>query len=528
MDVAAPKSFSNIGRTADAASKHSAKAHVHKKMLLQPWDGLDLVEQILSEANGKASHNAREQLHLSSPRVNPVLEDKAVFEGSTHAMTSFLNSTAKTISNLPAATTDVDKRAQPDVDEDDNFSFSSSFKGKGRLPKRANRPSPSFLSGPRPDPATISHAPAVGKYLPKHKVVERRAPTPVISRITRKKGPRNHNRQTAQSQLADSIRPSSEVLLQSGTLDGRGASSPHGSQSPAHTSVTTVYRKHNVRDVSSAFRSNTPRGEITHSVDLSYWPLPLTGATTYAAGAFHGNARERAYTPFGTPQGTKADYNVKELSRPSSSLNFSFMVNRENHKTRLTYPTEDTTNLDYRPDDLNKSDRHRFRAHYSMSQQTLHPKPSSPAPGDGLGPYSGSMVSSTKRGFVDIRRMVGRATAFAMDDDADRPPEILHPEYSQVGRSSPAVTVPRTGRDSPGPGRSSPNLHDISYDVHDGSIRRHRPMCVIPRGTRSTFVVKPTCQRQEPYEPQDPLHVSVIDFTKQLSRDSRDKRFEFK
>jgi hypothetical protein len=528
MNIAAPKSFSNIGRTADAANKRSGKVHVHKKMLLQPWDGLDLVEQILTEANGNAAHNGREQLRLSSPRVNPVLQDKAVFEGSTTAMASFLSSTAKSIVNLPAATAHVDK----DDTEDDDVSVSFSSKGRGRLPPRGVKPSPSFLTGPRPGPENASHAPAVGKYLPKYRVIERRAPTPVIGRISRKK-PRHHHTAspgrsvTGEEHLASSH---SEGLLQSTVLDGSGVRSPRRSQTPSQmnsTAPVSVYRKHNVRDVSSAFRSSTPRGEVVQSVDLSYWPLPTNGATTYSGGAFHGNARERAYTPFGTPQGTKADYNVVEQVRPSSSLNFSFMVNREHHHPRLLYPAEDTTKLSYNPDDLRRSDRHIAKAHYAMVNQTMHPAPRMPAPGDEMGPYSQSMVSSSKKGFVDIRRMVGRATAFALED-GERGQELLHPEYVHVERHAPVVAVARTGRETPGPGRSSPNLHDVSYEVHDSSVRRHRPMCVIPRGTRSTFVVKPTCQRQEPYEVQDQYHAPDIDFAKQISRDTRDKRFEFK
>lgn len=528
MDISAPKSFSNIGRTADAASKRSGKVHVHKKMQLQPWDGLDLVEQILSEANGNAAHNGREQLRLSSPRVNPVLQDKAVYEGSSSALSSFLASTAKSIVNLPAAAV-----AQSDSlmeEEDANIYFASS-KGRGRLPPKGVKPSPSFLSGPRPDPANASHAPAVGKYLPKYRVIERRAPTPVIGRISRKKprGPAVSTQSraaTADEQLTASH---SDGLLQSTALDGSGVPSPRhaASQEVDPTAPVVVYRKHNVRDCSSAFRSNTPRGELVQSVDLSYWPLPTNGATTYSAGAFHGNARERSYTPFGTPQGTKANYNVVDQVRPASSLNFSYMVNREGHHTRLLYPAEDTTKLNYNPDDRHRSDRHSSKAHYSMSQQTMHPAARSPAPGDEMGPYAQSMVTSSKRGFVDIRRMVGRATEFALDDSA-KGKEVLHINYSHVERVAPVVAVARTGRETPGPGRTTPNIHDFSYDANDNSVRRHRPQCVFPRGGRSTFVVQSTCKRQEPYETQDVFHVSNIDFAKQISRDIRDKRFEFK
>jgi hypothetical protein len=534
MDIAAPRSFSNIGRTADAANKRSTKVHVHKKMSLQPWDGLDLVEQILAEANIHGSRNAREQLHLSSPRVNPVLEDKAVYEGSTTAMSSFLKSTAKLIPNLPAAMTAAEKSNNEEADEGHD-SMSTSFKGKGRLPSRAGvKPSPSFLSGARPDPATGSEAPAVGKYLPKYKVVERRAPTPVIGKMTRKKNRPHHgvhdNHHHTETTKMLTATAASEALFQSTALLESGDHSPHRGHTPnsqLDTSVVSVYRNHNIRDVSSAFKSNTPRGELIKSVDLSYWPLPTSGPTTYSGGAFHGNARERSFTPFGTPQGAKVDYNVKEISRPNSSIDFNGMVNRDEHKTRLTYPSEDTTNMDYHPDDTKRSDRHRFHAHYSMSQQILHPKTRAATPGDGMGPYSGSMLTSFKRGFVDIRRMVGRATAFAMDD-SESPQELLHPDYSQLERSGPSVAVARTGRDSPGPGRNAPTIHDLSYNAQDSSTRRHRPTCVIPRGQRSTFVQKPTCQRQEPYEPHDQFNVSSIDFSKQLARDVRDKRFEFK
>lgn len=546
-----PVSLSNIGRQSDALKSTNTHKHVHKaKIVLQPWDGLELVDNILAEGQrtgagsqkGKNS-NGREAMVMSSPRVNPVLHDKVIAE-STHSQTShFLKATASALQNLPAmiALKESERRGGSSSDEDDK-DFKESRKGKGKRKLKKVHPSPCFLVPPRRGLAEEARAPAVGKYFPRYGFVERRSATPVLPPKTHAK--RSHDDSNSgneeQASTIHSRTWGGESSMQgSMTLDrnaslmspaGNRASTPSGRpgtgngtaelSQQAQSTITTGYAKHAVRDCSSSFKSKAKRTEYVATNDLVYWPIPFDGSFNARTGKIIGNARERAYTPFGAPCGAKVDYTVHD-ERPASSLNLSRVAPRDKVKTRMMFPTEDTSQLAYQGNINILSTKPRLGGHYDMKTQSRRPDPPPPSDATELDPYHDSMLTSPKRGFVDIRRMMTHASEYAVADEGHSPQQ-LHPNYDAVLTNAPRVAFPRTERMSPV--RTEQNAK--SYHPDDSSIRRHRPACFMPRTERDTFNVKAARLHDESYNVEVKDHVTTTSFVKQISREVRDKRFE--
>lgn len=512
-----PPSYSNIGRTADASRKSTTKVHVHKKkIVLQPWDGLELVDQILAEAKGNSAnpHNPREDLRLSSPRVNPLLSDKSLVETSSEAVAKFLKATAASIADLPARQGDSGDES---VDPYGNSTHIT--KGKGRAKKAKS--SACFLSSQRPALATAT-APPVGKYTPKFGFVERRSATPVLSKVHRSRGHRHIASTSCVSTAQDeSANPATLNSEDHSAMANAKPGTPATDVNPDRSESPT-YHKHNVRDCSSAFKSKTGRSQDRSFNDLSYWPLPFDGDTTYSRGAMIGLGRERAYTPFGVPQGAKVDYKTDVNRRPHSSLDISKLPGREETRTRQMFPPEDTTQLAYNPQVTALSTMPTSSGYYTMSRQSSRPETRAASPGDSLDPYHNSMLTTKKKGFVDIKRMVYNAAIYA-DDDIP-PPQQLNVDHSIVETTAPRPVFSKAAR-SPTFGTATV---DVSYVVDDASIRRKRPQCFMPKTNRSTFVAKPVRTHDDLYDVKELTHISVVEFGKQISRDVRDKRFEFK
>jgi hypothetical protein len=532
-------SYSSIGRTADAASaQQTSKArHKHeKKIHLKPWDGLELFDRILLDARKSRESNPRAQVCLSSPRVNPAMVEKVFVEEVTTKMAKFLGSTATSLANLPAHKS-ILQDGLGDVNESDGSAHGETPKFVFREKKvRKVRPKPSaaFLAPRRKGPEEPSLGPPVGKYQPKFTCIERRSTTPIIPRAdiansaaARSDSPDRTPQREGQKDLtagSDENNSSLAGTLRSGSLSQTMLPAQGAQAAPDSAPASVVPRRHGLHDTSSAFKSTVPRFSSKAALDLQYFPYTYPGQTTYSPGPFHGNARERPYTPFGKPCGAPVNYPLPD-TRAKTALDFSKIVPRENLRTRLLFTPLDTSQIDHDPNISSLSTKVRPAQALPMAKQSSRPAVKTAAAAEELDPYFNSIATTKKKGFVEIRRMMYNhlAPPYTEDEAAQQALNASRAassvDVSVVQAQAPKYSFPKGPRGN----MALQGMTDLSYNADDSPVRRHRPACFMPKSERETLgrqVVNDVV-----YDVNESQHTVTCNIGKQISRDVRDKRF---
>eukprot|EP00744_Colponema_vietnamica_P006640 GILI01009630.1.p1 GENE.GILI01009630.1~~GILI01009630.1.p1 ORF type:complete len:711 (-),score=162.01 GILI01009630.1:92-1969(-) len=178
------------------------------------------------------------------------------------------------------------------------------------------------------------------------------------------------------------------------------------------------YRSHDIRDSSSAFKAAPRKAPKSITTDLFYYPLPEPGLANYGGGKIIGNARERAYSPFGNPCGAPTTYNLdliderhRQEQRERRTPAFGKVIGRSEQMhpfVQANVPSVDTSQFSYR--DQHETIAKRKACYVSMQKQTSRPPTKQATKTEAPHMNMNSIVSVPKKGFVDIGRMTNYET----------------------------------------------------------------------------------------------------------------------
>jgi hypothetical protein len=192
----------------------------------------------------------------------------------------------------------------------------------------------------------------------------------------------------------------------------------------------------------------------------------------------------------------------------------------------------DTSNIDHDPNMATLSTKSRAPGALPMAKQTSRPATRQAVAAEGLGPYHDSLATAKKKGFVEIRRMVYNqliAPPYQDDQEMTEQQAIKRvPGGEEEGINAASLLHSRAPEYSFQKSKRSSNfVHstDLSYTVDDASVRRHRPVCFMPRSERASPGASSGTVTDVVYNVRDTDHKVSCNIGKQISRETRDKRF---
>ena len=519
-----PPSYSSIGRMYDAASKPDDGTKVLKirpKVVIEPWEGLELIEEVLHEAEA-TSKGVRGQPLVSSPRVNPAMVQKEVCETSASLEATFLTATGAL--EIPEVASQLHGVPPKEAD----------FPQQSRSLSRTRRPDKSqassvFLAPPRPSPGDelLGRGPDVGQYCPKYGVIERHAGSVKIHRV--KHRPKKHRVQHPDFEVSQKEMSRTQQSLEASVVLNQslvGSVRTAVPEKAAKKLAPGEYRVHDIQDVSSVFKSRVPRSPVGKEAGADCWPYPMPGTTTYSRGAWRGCGRKRP-PEGGKPCGPNIFYYPPDPHRPQSSLAFSQSISRDKQITRQTMHSGiPPQSYAYRVNIDTLSTKSRVHTPIPFAKQVVRPLPRQATPGDGLGPEVGSVTTIRKPGFVDLRRMLSKQKddIFAEDPNEHPPQSALQVSRAQVERKSPAYKF-----DTSSP-RKKENAERAVPQYHPNieAVKPHRPVC--------TFSPSRDRSRESPVNASEPIPMERAEspilrsklvspnMSLQISREQRDKK----
>ena len=552
-------SYSTMGKTNDVANKSDVVRNARKggsSVKVRSWEGMEMVERMLQEIGG-SSGAGRAQPLLSSPRVSPAIVERDATESADQLMRSFLTKTAMkmNLQDMPAARAISPERGQAATAPLVSPSSSPTRKKKKKGVSKKVSKTAAFLAPPRPSPDAEfqGRGPDVGKYTPKYSVVERHPEGVSIPHHDNATKPRarspghqsslNH---TMRSAVSASEESTTFALTQTGgqkraaTAEAspeaeKGDGSPHNQSSRALANKKAAelepkeWRKHEVRDVSSAFKAVGRKEEVSHTVDLDYWPFPRPGTTSYAQGRITPGTRTTT-ADLRTGCGPNTMYYVEDRYRPASVISFDKTVSRDDVKVASPFGNPPKQMLEYHPNPDSLSTKPRLYKGYTDFKKQKGRPPTTPTPGSNvepLGLYYNSVASSKKLGHIDFSRRSGRSKENPLFEDETRPMSVLNVDASVIQRRPGSVIFSTAEKKSVlGENRSNTPEYFPSYEA----VSRHRPVAFLKGTSRDAPVLhegQPTLRKEESPIDLDTFdrsrHIPSPTMTRQLSRDARNK-----